>query len=427
MLDAREKIIGFASRTDGAVTVYAMFFTLTVLLLGGVAIDYNNGIRSQAHLRVVVDAAALAAALDLPDENAALASALTYAAANAPPSIYGTVVQPSNVEFGRWDSGAQAFTASVTPTNAVRVQAYRNSASGNSIRNMFMGFLGRPTWDIAAESVAIGVDNSCGGGGLFTTDMIDSGSNNSYDSFCLYGKYGVKISSDNSFASGSKIEMPNLGDFSQGGSNSGVNSALQKNTHPLPMIATIDPIVNSLSSGSTTYVPSWATNGPVFLSEITDSTKLESNTFYVVGNVADFGSNVTIENIVVVAKKEVKTGSNVTMRNVLFASKDKILFGSNNDFGTTNFCSTGKYSVTLFAKDNIEFGSQSKLRGVLIASRKELKVGSEITEFSASLAQVGGKITFGSAGTISGCSTALTSDYLTSSSGTNYAAWGLVH
>jgi hypothetical protein len=147
-----------------------------------------------------------------------------------------------------------------------------------------------------------------------------------------------------------------------------------------------------------------------FVKNITSSTTLQPNTLYVVEEVADIGSNRTVSEIAIVAGKEVKTGSNVRMHNVVFATLDKILFGSSNDFGTSDFCDRGSYSIYAFAGDNIEFGSQSLIRGMQMASRNMIKLGSELRAADGVYAEASNDVLYGSADSLEGCASGLSSE-----------------
>jgi hypothetical protein len=136
---------------------------------------------------------------------------------------------------------------------------------------------------------------------------------------------------------------------------------------------------------------------------------LTPNTLYIVNDVADLGSNRTVENIAIVAVKEVKTGSNVILRNVVLATNDKILFGSSNDFGSSNYCDSGNYSVYAFAGDNIEFGSESLIRGTQLVTRKMLKLGSTLRGLQGVYGEALEDIDYGSADVFGGCPGGLTS------------------
>jgi len=417
----------FAADTAGALTTYAMFLILAIMLIGGLAVDFAGGVRARAHLQAVADAAALAAAQDLPDVQLATTTALASTATNAPTSIFGDVSTNSDVSFGAWDAGTATFTAGATPTNAVRINAYRTQTYNNAVQNFFLGLVGVQTFDVRAEAIAIGTSNNCDSGGFFSRTDVEAHSNNNYTSnFCLYGDNGVKIESNNVFASDVNVEMPDLSTFTQGSNNAGIAEALQQNTRTLPLIDQVNPVVNSLTSGQSTYLPSWVTNGPIYVQKISPGDTLLPNSFYVVAESADLGSSRNVQDVVIASKGVITTGSHVTMKNVLFATDIKVEFGSYNDFGTADFCSTGEFSVTLFAKKKIHIGSYSRLRGFLMATLESLHVESRITEFSASHAEAAGKVILESADTFSGCPTALASNFTTTTGGAGFAQWGLV-
>ncbi len=100
-----------ASDNRGAILVF-MAITL-VLLLGflALAVDMGYIYASQTKLQATADAAALAAISGAsvgPDEMRA--RAVEYALKN---NVYGNgvILEPSDVELGRWDSDTRTFTA----------------------------------------------------------------------------------------------------------------------------------------------------------------------------------------------------------------------------------------------------------------------------------------------------------------------------
>jgi hypothetical protein len=107
-------------------------------------------------LQVTAEVAALAATAALPDPNAALSAAQTYAAKNMPAATYGNVLASSDVIVGKWTQGCAAggqacFAAGATPYNAVKVTTRRAAANGNRLQSFYTAFASS---DIGATAIA---------------------------------------------------------------------------------------------------------------------------------------------------------------------------------------------------------------------------------------------------------------------------------
>ncbi|KAJ54729.1 hypothetical protein ACMU_16575 [Actibacterium mucosum KCTC 23349] len=399
----------FRHNTDGAIGVFLVLALPIFLMMAALVIDIGLGRVTGNRLQIAADASALAGASQLPDQAAATIEAISYAQKNHADVDGNGVLVAADVSFGNWSAGV--FTPSGTPINAVRTVTRRDTNNSNPLAALFANLAGISEFNLVRAAVAhLGAGQGCKGGGLFSDENVESGSNNSYISeFCLYGADGVKIGSDNVVAPGTQITMNDLGDFEQGGANTGTAEALAVADHTLLLPGLVPSIISDMRADAITNMPPFITDGPVELSEITDTTPLQDNTLYIVEEVADLGSDRNLSNIAIVAQKEVKLGSNNVLSNAIFASNDKILIGSNNQIGDSGYCSTGYFNIYLFSEENIEFGSNNNLQGVQIGGQKELKLGSDVAGLSGVFAEVSGKIDYGSADTWDGCAEGLES------------------
>ena len=403
----------FLRAEDGWASALGLYMTVAILMIGGIAVDFANGTRKLAHLQAAADAVALAAAQELPDTGKAQTEGLAIANLYFPEADDNDAIRASDIVFGRYNRMTGDLEIGGSPTNAVYVSSARNNSRGNVLPTYLMHFVGVSFLEPEAQSIALAqADTSCRNGGFFSDQEIISGSNNDYmNGFCLYGKDKVKIGSDNSFETGVGVFMENQNSLEQGGNNAGIDDALGEDTFPVPLADLADDIVAGMQAGSFADMPSYITNGPVYREKIEPDDTLLPNTLYIVNEVADFGSDATIENIAVVAVKEVKIGSNNTVRNIVFASMDKVLIGSNNTFGHLNPCTSGEYSTYLFSGSNIEMGSNNSLRGVQMGAQGEVKLGSDVGALSDVHAEAWGNFDYGSADSFSGCASGLYSNF----------------
>lgn len=159
-------------------------------MIGGLAVDYANAVRVKAQLQTTVDAAALAAVLDLPDRNVATLSGMAIAESYFPDSAL--VIGAADFVYGTWDTESRSFIEDTSPYNTVRVSAGRQSSRGNPLPNYLLKLAGFNSLNVGVTAVARAKGNSaCKSGGFFSSGRVFSGSNNDYlDTFCLYGEQG---------------------------------------------------------------------------------------------------------------------------------------------------------------------------------------------------------------------------------------------
>jgi Flp pilus assembly protein TadG len=128
---------------------------MTVILgFAALAIDVGSERVLHNQLEATADAAALAAATQLPNEKKALAKALEYAVKNMPPEANGTVLTDEDVVFGTWYEGRREFVAGGPFTNAVQVTVRRAEKNGNPAPTFFLHIFGQDHADISAQSLA---------------------------------------------------------------------------------------------------------------------------------------------------------------------------------------------------------------------------------------------------------------------------------
>ena len=143
---------GFASDQRGTMLpIFAMM--LTVATAGGaLAVDIARAYAFRDQLQLTAEAAVLAAAVNLPDVEAARKSAFLYASKNMPG--FGDVVSVDDIEFGHWDPKSRTLEADKEAPSALRVTARLAEENGNAIGTVFAGVFGTDQLDVAASAVA---------------------------------------------------------------------------------------------------------------------------------------------------------------------------------------------------------------------------------------------------------------------------------
>jgi hypothetical protein len=142
----------------------AMLFALVTGVLfafSALAVDGGNLYVMKSKLQRTADAAALAAASQLPSETDARAEALEYALKNMSVEEHGTTLVASDVEFGYWHPGTRSFVPAGTPVNTLRVTTRRSAANNNPVGTYFAGLMGYDDVDVSTSSVAGRVSAVC--------------------------------------------------------------------------------------------------------------------------------------------------------------------------------------------------------------------------------------------------------------------------
>jgi hypothetical protein len=144
----------FARDERGGILPLVGLCLMVILGFAALGIDLSHQSALRAQLAATADAAALAAASELPNEARARDRALEYAAANMPPQAHGSVLVEDDIVFGTWLTDTRAFVAGGPMVDAVQVTVRRSELNGNAAPTFFMRIFGRDHIDLAAEAVA---------------------------------------------------------------------------------------------------------------------------------------------------------------------------------------------------------------------------------------------------------------------------------
>ena len=137
-----------------------------------IAVDVGMLMHQRTRLQATADAAALAAAQDLPTLATVRQTAISYVDLHYPGQTQ--VVTAPDVEIGNWDAPSQTFTTNGNPINSVRVVANRLASRGNPLPLIFARVFGRFTGDVRTVAVATGTASGPVTRFLIDDEMIDS-------------------------------------------------------------------------------------------------------------------------------------------------------------------------------------------------------------------------------------------------------------
>lgn len=145
-----------AFRSDQRGSVLPMVALSLIVILGIAAIVIDLGQQHALHvqLQATADAAALAAASELPNRKKALIRAEEYVELNMPAARNGQVLREEDVVFGTWHQGTRQFIAGSKSPNAVQINVRRSSENGNAAPTFFMRIFGSDHVDLSAQALA---------------------------------------------------------------------------------------------------------------------------------------------------------------------------------------------------------------------------------------------------------------------------------
>lgn len=420
---ARQTGQSLARDDSGAAFIYATLVMGMMIAIVSVSVNYGYRHVVLNRLQAAADAAALAGVAELPNEASVKAEANLFAERNMPAGDFNNqnkdVLADSDIQIGTWNSGARVFTpGGMPPYNAVRVVVRRSVANGNPHQLFMAGVFGAPdSVDIEAEAIAFGTasETSCYANGFIAqggTSRIIGQSNNQFSGFCMHGRNGVEIGSDNRFSNNARVSMRSLSDFKQGSSNVIPAGTVYANDSEQSLAGNIEAILSDFKSLKGPF-PSYinTANETTINGDYKDngSRRYLSGRIYRIRGVAEVTRNIS--NVAIIADKEIKINSGRVLTNVVMTSDDKIDFGSNVRIGNivykTNLNPADCVSITsrsfLAARNNITFGSNLSLSGVQAISGDLFEVGSDIRVHGALGAQVANEIKVGSSGKYQSC------------------------
>lgn len=383
-------------RRRGLSMVWTIVVTVALAGFCSLAVDVGRVQVVKTELRQAADAAArhAAQALSSTGPAAARANAVAAAADNKAGGTSVVLDAAADVEFGRWDAAARAFTlltgANESTADAVRVTARRNSTRGNAVALSFGPAIGVRTANVSAVSVArvnprkpgiVGLDSitmsgSSGAGNSTTSYRSKSGAFTGTST--TYGRGTIASNGSISIAGNSQISgdaRPGPGKsvtVTGGASVSGITTPLTKALdYPAPSAGTyatgndnwrvsssyLDASRNFTVGSADPSLPA----GNYYFNDVTvgssgSVTLLGPAAFYVTGNVQIAGDVLT-------------SGSNPSNLQIIMLSAST----------TMNVGSSGNIYADVYAPlSTFKMGGSSTLCGSVIAKAIDMGGSSKV-------------------------------------------------
>lgn len=402
----------FAREERGAITSLGLFIFMSMVVIGGLALDVANAMMARTQLQVAADAAAHAALYtrELKSSSEAKTVALALAEVNMPNAKFGSVLTAEDIKFGRWDEDAEAIELDSSASDAVYVDISRLESKSNSVGTYFLRMAGFDSWDIRRGAVFETYLPTCFREGFVAEDIVDVQSNNSYtNGFCIHANTHVVVSSGNFFEDSTIVSMPDKRDLelpSSGfESNDGLQDSLRDSSYQIRILNRLEEIIDTLFVGGTPYTPDYIFGtGLIALPGLNvDGSDFEPGKIHTKacngGQSLHIANGSVLKNVVLATSCKVNFGQGTTLENVIIAttntSDKSISAASGVQVGLDDDCATGG-GAQILSMGGMDFPADLKAYGGQLIAMKDIS-------FSANANGIEGA-SFISGGTISGTS-----------------------
>ena len=403
---ARRRLADFASDEGGMITHLALVVMLIVILFSGLSLDSNNAWREKLALQVAADAAAHAAAMELPSTSNALEAALELAQANLTGGSIDAINEDT-IEFGKWDEDAQTFTATLSTPNAVRVTASRANATANPLPTFLLRYAGLASWNIEVQSIAYRSTDECAVANITTNGEFSMTSNNDfYGDFCIAAAGGVSLENGNEFDDDNRIYVESFADIDWPGSVS-MSTVVGRGTDDSSAGLTYANIFEERSGISAPYVSDIETLADNYLDPYYDGQPDYINTSAAViqiaaknvkytsfipgriyevvcgsgnGDKAQFYKESEVSEVVVVSECKIQLGKESSFEDVVLVSRDtgnkSVYAASKVRLGEDDDCAAGG-GVTIYAGGDFTSASKLESYGATISAAGDVQVAAK--------------------------------------------------
>lgn len=456
---------GFWRDEDGAVTAFVLVFMGALLGIFATMKSLSMRYTTLVQLQTGADAAALAAARTLADPpdtpsptpagSAAQAtlvrtSARDYAGLNMGPARFDRAVEDRDITIGNWDPATRSFTPNLAPLNAVRVVSQQSAANGNQHRDFLPAIVGAPAGiDLRREAIAYATTSfgPCILNGFAATGIIEAGSNNILNGFCLHADdddddnggssdsdsgsdnddgVAIDIGNRNTFSPGSSVGIrPGAGRFKTGSNTVNPPTVVPQDLDIIsaPEVSTrLGEIRTSRTNNKLPALPWMEGATPNFQPLLTRNTTFNTGSapiaraFYTVeGNVTIRGGSSTVfRNFGIYATGTITVESNTRLENVFLAAGRDIDIASNVEIGAVRWenrpntppaptnCEAISGAVFMMAGRDVELNSNTALSGAQVIAGRNFLAESNNMFYGVSV-QTAGNVDINANNRLLGC------------------------
>ena len=417
----------------GGTTAWAVFWTIGLCMVGGVAVDTSNAYSYKIRLQSVADASAMVAAMNITDPTAARAAAVALAETNMPASKHGQVIRPEDVVFGKpaEDGSFVPLDDNDPDVESVRVTAGRDGLRGSPVPTWMLKLASNEPWTVNVQSTAwprfavlAAEDPNCAAANIIAKGFISAGGSNQIGPHvCIQGETGVHFGGNDVIEPGAHVSAPDEGTITLGwmapGSDSPENIIHEAETKT--------PILDAMGSGELfeaywnaiwasgvkmygfgphknyfgPALPKWLFKDadgrafPVRTSPLSNPPTLDftfqpgqvmANGVYLWNGDVTFAGDVEFENAAFFVTGKItfgggwNNGNPLRFKNVFFFAKGGIQAAGNILWGDTDaYCERGEYTVYMLSHQNVGLGGWGSpnegINGVFIAAANEYQPG----------------------------------------------------
>jgi hypothetical protein len=368
-------IFGFLADQRGGGTIMGLLWFVMLVGICGLAVDSTNGFRAKTMLQATADATSLAAAIDLPNPDAALATAVDFAAGNMDAETNGSVLDTADVHIGLWNPVNYTLDTGAAFPDAVMVTVRQTEENSNPVPVNFLRIIGLMNWNVEAQAVAQRFIPECLRNELVARGVVDISSNNGFvNRICIHGQQGVEMQNHNFHELGVTVSMPDVGGqlvIPTGGmeSNPGLPDALREQNLDPRMVNHVDDIMDDLLLLKPSVLPDYIDpDNPVIVkTKNFDFTGMLPKHVYHIdckpNQHIGIPQDTVLTEVVIVADCQVGVGSNVFMHDVALASRTdgkvtnaNINMSSGVVLGLPDGCASGG-GVQIFTDQSVHFSS----------------------------------------------------------------------
>ncbi len=364
----------FIRNEDGAYTVFGLFLTVSMIVVGGLGLDVANAIMMRTHLQVAADAAAHAAILARDTESESDSKALAVKVAHASMSLtrFGDTINANDVQFGEWNSATQTFLAVAGSREAVLVNAQRAADRGNAMATYFLRFIGMNDLTVVSQSVFETYRPTCFREGFVAQGRVDVQSNNNYvEGFCIHSNSHVEVNNNNTFENGVIVSMPNEGDLvrpsSGWGSNPGLQNAVRSGAYRIRILQRVEAMIAGFDDPMTGYFNAEYLNDPAITNDLAPGTITAAD--WTPGTVHSFDCG-TLGSLPTAMNDAVDDGTAKIIRVAAGGNGNGNGNGNGGGGGGTVKIASGETLVrgVIYTDCEVDIGSGATLESVLIIS-----------------------------------------------------------
>ncbi len=427
LMNVRRDRADFATREDGGATVLSLTLLISLVALGGIAVDVSNVTSSRTELQMTADAVAHAALLSRDTKNAssAKADALSVSVANLPAAEVGQVIRAEDIVFGKWIETTQTFIPEATSRSAVQVTARQNSDGGNPIATFMLKVVGFDEWDVTVRSTFSTYRPSCLREGFVAEGVVDLQSNNSYtNGFCIHSNEYVSLNSNNTFEPGTVVSMTDTADLDLPNSgydtNAGLSEALREGSWNIRILSRINTIIAGIQDPQSIYYPKYLTSAtPLTLANRTvEQADLVPGRIHKAscrgGAALTIGNNVAVDKVVIVSSCPIKFNQGVVVTDSVIATTDisdkSITSAAGLQVGRDDNCATGG-EAQIVTLGSMSFPSDLKIFGSQLLALKDIVFSANASGVEGAQMVAGGKISGTSNMTMGFCGNMASSNF----------------